>query len=76
MDHRVRDSALTTSAGLQPIQQTHPLTIWHLSPISGTEHLERPVEGIHRLRNRTHVRNTSADHRHSPAPAYQLWMGV
>ena len=48
MDYSVRDSALTTSAGLQPIQQTHPFTIRHLSPISGTQHLERPVEGIHR----------------------------
>ncbi|CAN1551446.1 hypothetical protein MCEMAEM6B_02225 [Mycobacteriaceae bacterium] len=76
MDHRVRDSALTTSAGLQPIQQTHPLTIGHLSPISATQHLEHPLEGIHRLRNRTHVRNNNPDHRHGPALVYRLWMGV
>ena len=64
MNHRVRHRTLTTNTRLPPIQQTHPLTIAHLSPISGTQHLERPLKGIHRLRNRTHVRNTTAGVRH------------
>jgi hypothetical protein len=60
MNHRVRDSALTASAGLQPIQQTHPLTVTEPTPLSVTEHIERSSEGIHRLRNRTHVRIITA----------------
>jgi hypothetical protein len=48
MDHRVRDSALPTSTGLQPLQQRHPLTTAEPTPISGTQHIERSSEGIHR----------------------------
>ena len=49
MNHRVRHRTLTTNTGLPPIQQTHPLTIAHLSPISGPQHIERPLKGIHRF---------------------------